>query len=154
MVDVWRPRVMQALRVFFWSGIDRWLERVGSLFGRKGSRLTWSNVCRGSAERSVTSCRCWWGPCSTVAAPIWWNWRPECHAGRIAGTWAINGSRFLANDLVSCDAVMQPFASEILARLAKARDPVPLILDQSKVSDRHQVLMLSVRWGERALPVA
>jgi len=56
--------------------------------------------------------------------------------------------------LVSCDAVMQPFASEILARLAKARDPVPLILDQSKVSDRHQVLMLSVRWGERALPVA
>ncbi len=48
-------------------------------------------------------------------------------------------ARFLANDLVSCDAVMQPF---------------PLILDQSKVSDRHQVLMLSVRWGERALPVA
>ena len=24
----------------FWSGIDRWLERVGSPFGRKGSRLT------------------------------------------------------------------------------------------------------------------
>ncbi len=63
-------------------------------------------------------------------------------------------ARFLANDLVSCDAVMQPFASEILARLAEAGDPVPLILDQSKVSDRHQVLMLSVRWGERALPVA
>jgi hypothetical protein len=63
-------------------------------------------------------------------------------------------SRFLANDLVSCDAVMQPFASEILARLAETGDAVPLILDQSKVSDRHQVLMLSVRWGERALPVA
>ena len=63
-------------------------------------------------------------------------------------------SRFLANDLVSCDVVMQPFASEILARLAETSDPVPLILDQSKVSDRHQVLMLSVRWGERALPVA
>jgi hypothetical protein len=63
-------------------------------------------------------------------------------------------SRFLANDLVSCDAVMQPFASEILARLAETSDAVPLILDQSKVSDRHQVLMLSVRWGERALPVA
>ncbi len=63
-------------------------------------------------------------------------------------------SRFLANDLVSCDVVMQPFASEILARLAETGDPVPLILDQSKVSDRHQVLMLSVRWGERALPVA
>ncbi len=63
-------------------------------------------------------------------------------------------ARFLANDLVSCDAVMQPFASEILARLAETGAPVPLILDQSKVSDRHQVLMLSVRWGERALPVA
>ena len=62
--------------------------------------------------------------------------------------------RFLANDLVSCDTVMQPFASEILARLTEGGDPVPLILDQSKVSDRHQVLMLSVRWGERALPVA
>jgi len=62
--------------------------------------------------------------------------------------------RFLANDLVSCDAVMQPFAGEILARLAETGAPVPLILDQSKVSDRHQVLMLSVRWGERALPVA
>lgn len=63
-------------------------------------------------------------------------------------------ARFLANDLVSCDAVMQPFAGEILARLAEAGGPVPLILDQSKVSERHQVLMLSVRWGERALPVA
>lgn len=63
-------------------------------------------------------------------------------------------ARFLANDLVSCDAVMQPFASEILARLAQADAPVPLILDQSRISDRHQVLMLSVRWGERALPVA
>ena len=63
-------------------------------------------------------------------------------------------ARFLANDLVCCDAVMQPFAGEILARLAEAGDPVPLILDQSKVSERHQVLMLSLRWGERALPVA
>jgi hypothetical protein len=63
-------------------------------------------------------------------------------------------ARFLANDLVCCDAVMQPFAGEILVRLAETGDPVPLILDQSKASDRHQVLMLSVRWGERALPVA
>jgi len=63
-------------------------------------------------------------------------------------------ARFLANDLVSCDTVMQPFANEILARLAETGGPVPLILDQSKVSDRHQILMLSVRWGDRALPVA
>jgi hypothetical protein len=63
-------------------------------------------------------------------------------------------SRFLANDLVSCDGVMEPFAREVLGKLAEGGKPVPLILDQSKVSDRHQVLMLSVRWGERALPIA
>ena len=63
-------------------------------------------------------------------------------------------SRFLANDLVCCDTVMEPFAREILARLAETGEPIPLILDQTKVSDRHQILMLSVRWGERALPLA
>ena len=63
-------------------------------------------------------------------------------------------SRFLANDLVCCDAVMKPFTCEILARLAETGEPIPLILDQTKASDRHQILMLSVRWGERALPLA
>ena len=63
-------------------------------------------------------------------------------------------SRFLENTRVSCDTVMQPFAADILARAVKPGEPVPLILDQSKLSDRHQVLMLSVRWGERALPIA
>ena len=47
-----------------------------------------------------------------------------------------------------------PGRFKILARLAEIGAPVPLILDQSRVSDRHQVLMLSVRWGKRALPVA
>ena len=63
-------------------------------------------------------------------------------------------SRFLANDLVCCDTVMEPFAGEILARLAETGEPIPLILDQTKASDCHQILMLSVRWGERALPLA
>jgi hypothetical protein len=63
-------------------------------------------------------------------------------------------SRFLANDLVCCDTVMEPFAREILARLAETGKPIPLILDQTTASDRHQILMLSVRWGERALPLA
>src|SRR6201995_1785240 len=69
-------------------------------------------------------------------------------------------SRFLANDLVCCDKVVEPFAREILARLAEtgpstsAQEPIPLILAQTKVSDRHQILMLSVRGGERALPLA
>ena len=63
-------------------------------------------------------------------------------------------SRFLENDLVCCDTVMQPFAADILERAAEPGEAVPLILDQSRLSDRHQVLMLSVRWGERALPLA
>ena len=63
-------------------------------------------------------------------------------------------SRFLANGLVCCDDVMAPFAREILACLAESGEPIPLILDQTKASDRHQILMLSVRWGERALPLA
>src|SRR6201995_4247689 len=48
-------------------------------------------------------------------------------------------SRFLANDLVCCDAVMEPCAREIpvsstgqaLARLAETGEPIPLILDQT-----------------------
>src|SRR5215213_1787453 len=63
-------------------------------------------------------------------------------------------SRFLANGLVCCDDVMAPFAREILAGLAESGEPIPLILDQTKASDHHQILMLSVRWGERALPLA
>src|ERR1700739_4435764 len=55
--------------------------------------------------------------------------------------------RFLANDLVCCDTIMEPFAREILARLAETGEPIPLILDQTTASDRHQILMLSVRWG-------
>jgi hypothetical protein len=42
----------------------------------------------------------------------------------------------------------------MLARLAETGEPIPLILDQTKASDRHQILTLSVRWGERALPLA
>src|SRR3954466_13242746 len=63
-------------------------------------------------------------------------------------------SRFLANGLVCCDDVMAPFAREILAWLAESGEPIPLILDQTKASDRHQILLLRVRWGERALPLA
>jgi hypothetical protein len=49
---------------------------------------------------------------------------------------------------------MEPFAREILARLAETGEPIPLTLDQTTASDRHQILMLSVRWGEHALPLA
>ena len=49
---------------------------------------------------------------------------------------------------------MEPFAREVLEQAAAGGEPLSLILDQSKMSERHQVLMLALRWGERALPLA
>ena len=63
-------------------------------------------------------------------------------------------ARFLANPLVDTDEVMAPFARQVLERLAGGGEPLALILDRSTISDRHQVLMLAVRFGERALPLA
>src|SRR3954465_3268361 len=62
--------------------------------------------------------------------------------------------RLLGNPLVVSDAIMEPFAREVLERAAGTGESLGLILDQSKVSDRHQVLMLALRWGGRALPLA
>lgn len=59
--------------------------------------------------------------------------------------------RVLANRRIDCDAVMAPFAREVIAQAAAA-GRVEVILDQSKLSDRHQVVMLALRLGERALP--
>jgi hypothetical protein len=63
-------------------------------------------------------------------------------------------ARLLANPRVDCDAIMRPFAEEAIRHAGAAGGTVVLILDQSKVSTRHQVLVLSVRVGERALPLA
>jgi hypothetical protein len=46
-----------------------------------------------------------------------------------------------------------PIAREGLGK-ASASGRVVLIMDQTKASDRHQILMLSRRFGERALPLA
>jgi hypothetical protein len=63
-------------------------------------------------------------------------------------------SRLLGNPLGVSDAIMEPFSREVLERAGAGGQPIVLILDQSKMSDRHQVLMLALRWGERALPLA
>ena len=63
-------------------------------------------------------------------------------------------SRVLSNGLIDPDTVMEPFARAVLARASAEGGPVVLIMDQSKLSDRHQVLMLALRHGERALPLA
>jgi hypothetical protein len=63
-------------------------------------------------------------------------------------------TRLLGNPLVISDEIMEPFSREVLERAAAGGQPIVLILDQSKVSDRYQVLMLALRCGERALPLA
>src|SRR4029450_11784235 len=63
-------------------------------------------------------------------------------------------SRLLANPLIDTDAVIAPFAREVLARAgAQACTPV-LIIDQSQVNATHQMVMVSLRVGGRALPLA
>jgi len=63
-------------------------------------------------------------------------------------------TRLLGNPLVVSDAIMEPFSREVLEQTVADGQPVVLVLDQSKLSDRHQVLMLALRYGERALPLA
>src|SRR3954465_6262006 len=62
-------------------------------------------------------------------------------------------ARLLANPRLDCDAVMRPFAEEAI-RHASAGGTAVLLLDQSKVSARHPMLVLSVRGGGRAPPLA
>src|SRR3954454_13238760 len=63
-------------------------------------------------------------------------------------------TRLLGNPLVLSDEIREPFARDVLEQAVAGSKPVVLIMDQSKLSDRHQVLMLAVRYGERALPLA
>jgi hypothetical protein len=63
-------------------------------------------------------------------------------------------ARLLANPLVECDTVMRPFVAEAVRHAGAAGGTVVLILDQSRISARHQMLVLAVRVGERALPLA
>jgi Transposase DDE domain len=63
-------------------------------------------------------------------------------------------SRQLANKHIDTDEVMAGFARDVLEAQAKSGEAIDLMMDQSKLSDRHQVLMLAVRYGNRALPLA
>lgn len=63
-------------------------------------------------------------------------------------------SRVLGNDLIEVDEVIMPFAREVLAGAAEGGRTVVVMIDQSKVNDAHQMIMVSLRVGERALPLA
>jgi Transposase DDE domain len=63
-------------------------------------------------------------------------------------------SRVLGNDLIDVDAVMAPYAREVLARACVGGRTIVAMIDQSKVNEAHQMIMVSLRVGERALPLA
>lgn len=62
--------------------------------------------------------------------------------------------RLLKNPLVVSTAIIEPFARDELAKAARNRQTVLLSLDQTDLGDRMAVLMVSVRVGDRALPLA
>src|SRR3954466_3456286 len=63
-------------------------------------------------------------------------------------------SRLLGNRLIEVDAVMAPYAREVLARLAADGRTVVLMIDRTRATARHQVVMVAARVGGRALPLA
>lgn len=62
--------------------------------------------------------------------------------------------RLLKNPLLGSAVVMEPFARAELARAARNGQTVQLSLDQTDLGDRMAVLMVGVRVGDRALPLA
>src|SRR4051812_33203885 len=63
-------------------------------------------------------------------------------------------SRLLGDERIEVEAVMAPYGREILAHLAANGRTVVLMIDQTRATERHQVVMVAARVGERALPLA
>jgi len=63
-------------------------------------------------------------------------------------------SRVLGNDHIDPDQVMQACASEIFRRQHEVGQTLVLALDQSRLNEGHEILMVSVRMRKRALPLA
>jgi len=63
-------------------------------------------------------------------------------------------SRVLGNSHIDPAEIMLAYAGDVFTRLAANGETVVLMMDQSHINDGHEVLMLSVRMRDRALPVA
>ena len=61
--------------------------------------------------------------------------------------------RWLANDRINPTRVMRGFIPEMMEALSEQGKTVVLMLDQSKIRDGFECLMVSARVGERAVPV-
>lgn len=63
-------------------------------------------------------------------------------------------SRFLSNKRICPLSVMEGFVPEILKQSGSGGKTVVFILDQSKVAEGFECLMVSLRVGQRAIPIA
>lgn len=63
-------------------------------------------------------------------------------------------NRFLQNAMIDPLRVMAGFAAELVMKACEGGKTAVLMLDQSKVGNGFECLMISLRLGERALPVA
>ena len=61
--------------------------------------------------------------------------------------------RLLKNQLVKTEVVMAAYAKDLLVRLAVHQHTPVLMIDQSKVNDKLELLMVSVRLHKRAVPI-
>jgi hypothetical protein len=62
--------------------------------------------------------------------------------------------RQLKNPATDVDEVIKPYAVEAMSRLCAQGQTLILQMDQSHINDGNEVLMLSMRLGKRAVPVA
>jgi len=62
--------------------------------------------------------------------------------------------RQLKNEAIDVDEVIKPYALQVIAQLAARGETIILQMDQSHINDVNEVLMLSVRLRNRAVPVA
>ena len=62
--------------------------------------------------------------------------------------------RILGNDLIEVDEAMAPFGREVLAGSGAGGRTLVAMIDQNKANDAHRMIMVSLRVGERALPLA
>jgi hypothetical protein len=61
--------------------------------------------------------------------------------------------RFLSADTVDEHAVMRPLAAQILSFAAFSKQTIVLNLDQTSIEDLHAIAMVSLRVGNRGLPL-
>ena len=62
-------------------------------------------------------------------------------------------SRVLHNKYIDAPSIMLPYVEEIMSILNAQKKPIILSMDQSKISDGFEMLMVSLKYNKRALPL-